>query len=97
MEILSTGEDGTLKYKYHEAADGTIYKYNGKKQLHCEDGPAIIYWDGGEIYMHEGVRHREDGPAVIYPDKHKENLWYLWGKETSEREVMVGDTRKTDR
>jgi hypothetical protein len=95
--VTEESEDGTPLYKYLECEDGTVYYFNLSHQLHFEDGPAISYWDGGQIYMQNGARHREDGPAVIYPDDHKENLWYLWGKETSEREVMVGNTRKENR
>ena len=52
---------------------------NKQGQLHREDGPAIICFNGGQGYFQNGKKHREDGPAVIYPDGIKE--WWLNDKE----------------
>lgn len=79
-----------------KCTDGTVYWFNEGGALHNDDGPAIEYWDGGQIWYNNGVRHREDGPAVIYPEAHKEDTYYLWGKETSEREVMGPLQRSSD-
>lgn len=51
-------------------------RYYCGRDLHREDGPAVI-WDTGqkEWYQH-GKRHREDGPAV---ELHFRNEWYLNG------------------
>ena len=50
-----------------------INKYGSKiyykdDKLHREDGPAIVYSDGGMEYYINDIRHREDGPAIIYAD-----------------------------
>jgi hypothetical protein len=42
----------------------TIEKYNDQGQLHCDDGPAILYKNGDKSYYKNGKRHREDGPAI---------------------------------
>lgn len=34
----------------------TKVSYNSKNQLHCEDGPAIVYEDGFAVYILNGVR-----------------------------------------
>ena len=38
------------------------WKLDGK--LHREDGPAVKYADGTEVYYVNGKLHREDGPAI---------------------------------
>lgn len=37
-------------------------------KLHCNDGPAIIWADGGEEWWQNGQLHRVDGPASVYAD-----------------------------
>ncbi len=54
------------------------YVYKDKK-LHNENGPAIVYKDGGEEWWFNGVRHRLDGPAVIGVDG-KSCEWYINGE-----------------
>lgn len=51
---------------------------NTSKQLHREDGPAIIYPDGTEVWYKEGQRHREDGPALTNKDGYE--IWYKGGE-----------------
>lgn len=41
-----------------------MYRRAGK--LHREDGPAVVWADGTQLYYFEGKLHREDGPAVIH-------------------------------
>lgn len=36
---------------------------NGRE--HREDGPAVIFADGSELWCLNGLLHRDDGPAVI--------------------------------
>ena len=50
---------------------------NTSKQLHREDGPAIIYPDGTEVWYRNGQRHREDGPEVVTASGIQE--WWQWG------------------
>ncbi len=45
---------------------------------HCEDGPAVICFDGKEIWFIHGKKHREGGPALICPNGYKE--WHINGK-----------------
>lgn len=46
---------------------GQVQFYNERKELHREDGPAIIHPSGKEEYFRDGERHREDGPAILCP------------------------------
>lgn len=53
-------------------------KRNDKGQLHCIDGPALIWpsgsdaitscTDGTEEWYYNGFKHRKGGPAIIGPD-----------------------------
>lgn len=45
--------------------------------LHREDGPAVIYFDGGEEWWLNGCRHREDGPAIAFKCGYR--VWYKHG------------------
>jgi len=68
--IMTTGIYGQMEYK------------NELGELHREDGPALIYADGKEVWYINGKLHREDGPAVIYTDGTKE--WYFHGEQHRE-------------
>jgi hypothetical protein len=67
----------TLKYKVVVDECGARRYFNGIGQLHCEEGPAIVYSDGSEEWFHTGERHRLDGPAVIWAEGSK--FWYQNG------------------
>ncbi len=41
-------------------------------ELHCDDGPAILYSDGTELYWKHGRLHREGGPAVKWANNTEE-------------------------
>jgi hypothetical protein len=45
---------------------------NSAKELHREDGPAVIHTDGTRYWCRNGAFHRSDGPAVIHPDGRQE-------------------------
>lgn len=45
--------------------------------FHREDGPAVEYIDGTNLYYKFGKLHREDGPAIEHPDGTKE--YYIAG------------------
>jgi hypothetical protein len=47
-------------------------------ECHCEDRPALIWWEGKEWWLN-GKRHREDGPAVTLLDG--SCIWYHHGKQ----------------
>jgi hypothetical protein len=47
-------------------------------ELHCEDGPAVVYPNGRQEWYWHGKLHREGGPAVVYPNGTR--LWYSYGK-----------------
>ena len=55
-----------LKYRVdvHPVTGARRY-FNHANQLHCEDGPALIFPNGTGVWYHNGVLHREGGPAVI--------------------------------
>lgn len=56
---------------------GATYYYNGKGELHREDGPAIIIREYFKEWWLEGKLHRVGGPAAIHSDG--EQYW-LYGK-----------------
>ena len=68
----------------------TIDQYGTKRwrlpngNLHREDGPAIEYANGDEIWLICGRKHRENAPAVEFIDGEK--YWYLNGVEYTEKE-----------
>ena len=43
-------------------------------RLHREDGPAIVWVDGTQLWYFDGRLHREGGPAVIHPDGRTEHF-----------------------
>jgi hypothetical protein len=51
--------------------------YNKDGQLHCDNGPAIIFANGNKHWYKNGLLHREDGPAMEELYKH---CWYINGK-----------------
>ena len=66
-----------LKYRIEVDRFGTQWLFNSDNQLHCEDGPAVLFADGSKFWIVKGLRHRVDGPAVKYPDGSCN--WYLDG------------------
>jgi hypothetical protein len=44
---------------------------------HREDGPAIVYPDGTQLWYRNGQRHRDDGPSEVFPDG--KQFWYQNG------------------
>ena len=67
----------TLKYNVEIYPNGAREYSNSLGQLHRDEGPAIIYPSGTELWYQNGALHREDGPAVIWADGRKE--WWLNG------------------
>ena len=57
--------------------DGGIEQWTVKGKLHREDGPALIFADGGSYWYLNGLLHRENGPAIEFLNGHRE--WYLRG------------------
>lgn len=43
--------------------------------MHREDGPALIRWDGTFAWYINGKAHKDDGPAVLYSDGTYK--WYI--------------------
>ena len=64
-----------LKYDITSNSQGTWYKFNG--QLHRDEGPAVIYYNGKKEWYKHGKLHREDGPAVEWKDGTQ--YWYKNG------------------
>ena len=67
--------------KFELDSEGTKRWYKNK-ELHREDGPAVIFSNGKKVWLKNGKRHREDGPAVEEADGTK--FWYLDGKRHRE-------------
>lgn len=53
-------------------------------EFHREDGPAVIFPDGGFIYAIHGKYHRLDGPAMVHSAMDKggpmTKRWYVDGE-----------------
>ena len=56
--------------------------WNGER--HRENGPAVEYSSGTEIWYQNGECHRVDGPAIIHYNGVKG--WYLDGRKYSKEE-----------
>lgn len=64
-------------YTHQKCRNEEHWRRNGK--LHRDDGPALIYSGGEQIYYKNGFVHREDGPAKINFGEDKVNEWWLGG------------------
>jgi hypothetical protein len=53
-------------------------------KLHRVGAPAVIWFDGTEVYYKDGLLHREDGPA--YDDKKGLQQFFLFGNEVTPKE-----------
>ena len=76
-----TCEDLFYELKYRCEVDpvtGTRSYYNRAGQLHCEEGPAILWGNGVVEWWQNGKRHRENGPAIVWPGGLEH--WYQNGK-----------------
>jgi len=69
---IPKGYTGHVKY-----TDGT-QEWLKDRQLHREDGPAVINLDGTQVWYKNGIWHREDGPSIIYANGTQE--WYKNGR-----------------
>ena len=67
----------TLKYKVVVDECGARRYFNGIGQLHCEDGPAVVWADGTKEWWQNDQRHRIDGPALIWAEGSE--FWYQNG------------------
>ena len=56
-----------------------ITVHNDAGQVHCEDGPAIIYSNGTQSWVQNDRRHRTDGPAITR--RNGNNSWWFGGVE----------------
>jgi hypothetical protein len=76
----------------------TKYWYNSERQLHRDDGPAVVTGINSKYWYKDGKRHREDGPAVEMVNGHKE--YWLNGKFYSEiefRSLIKTDDNKVQK
>jgi len=83
MKSTHTDKEKNMSNPEHNMY-GDKYWYNGKRELHREDGPAIEYSNGIKYWWLNGELHREDGPAIEYENGDKE--WWLNGVKYSEQE-----------
>ncbi len=51
-------------------------------QRHRDDGPAVIYTDGTQLWYQHGKQHRDGGPAAIWINGTQ--VWYQHGKQHRE-------------
>jgi len=74
--------------------DGSKEWYNAKRQLHREDGPAVIRSNGDKAWYINGQLHREGGPALEYANGTK--MWFIHGKRHREDGPAVINAQKTE-
>jgi hypothetical protein len=67
-----------LKYRVVVTDAGSRRYYNSADQLHRDEGPAIIQFDGTEKWYQNGKLHRDAGPAIEYASGVKE--WRINGQ-----------------
>ena len=88
---LDTFDDATTAINESDYDDGSHTDINdrGAKiwrnaagKVHRDDGPAMIYPDGSQMWYKNDLRHREDGPAVIRSDGYQ--AWYRNGNRHRE-------------
>ena len=64
---------------------GTIkYRLDGK--LHRDDGPAVMFAEGGLVWHNHGSYHRLDGPSII---AESQLWWYLYGYAYTREDYIV--------
>lgn len=63
LDLMTVWEEAHPKYGYF--------------QLHCEEGPAVEWDNGNNVWYNRGLIHRDDGPAIEYTNGFK--AWYKKG------------------
>jgi hypothetical protein len=58
-------------------SDGDKCWCDSNGEYHRDDGPAVIYADGGKVWYQHGYLHRDDGPAIEHADGSKQ--WWQRG------------------
>lgn len=95
-DTITYGLNGLVHYKLDgklHRLDGPAYECNEYKKwyvngvAHRDNGPAIEYANGKQVWMQNGQYHRDPhpetgicGPAIENPNNPKENKWYKHGK-----------------
>ena len=72
----------TEKEKSELLTKERIVYYNSSGEYHREDGPAVIYADGDQLWYINNKFHREDGPAVTWANGNQ--YWWINGKRHRE-------------
>lgn len=68
----------------------TTVKRNTSGEIHCTDGPAVLYHCGRKEWFVEGHRHRIDGPSIEDPyDDGRLNEWHVCGRRFTEYEFNL--------
>lgn len=68
-----------MKYSYLVyTSRGDAIWYSYPKNIHKENGPAIEFTDGAEMWYRNNLRHRVDGPAISF--NNGDRMWYRHGK-----------------
>jgi hypothetical protein len=71
-----------LRYDISYDEYGNKSYRNKEGKIHRDEGPAIIWANGSQIWYRNGKRHREDGPAIIWANGSQE--WFLNGKRIAD-------------
>lgn len=74
-----TESDVSLESATRTVDDGTETWRDNDGLVHRDDGPAVTYSNGGEIWYQHGKLHRDGGPAVTYSNGSES--WWHHGKE----------------
>lgn len=75
-----------MKNGWDEDEYGTKWHYVNDA-IHNDNGPAIIFHDGLQVYCQHGKDHREDGPAEIWPNG--DVCYFLFGIEVTEEQLAI--------
>jgi hypothetical protein len=90
LHVWTGDPDGLYCLIHNDPANQVLYQLAGETppcclkddirhedrrgELHRDDGPAIIYADGTQLWYRNGKQHRDGGPAAIGPDGTQ--AWY---------------------
>jgi len=73
---------------FSTTSDGSMLFWKNKLgQYNKYDGPAVVDENGIQYWYNNGSLHRWDGPAIVNPKNHKEDLFYIHGRQYSTEDL----------
>ena len=74
---------------FFQDKDGTLRYYNSEGKLHNDNGPAVVFIDGTELYYDNGLINNLKGTAINSVDGSK--IYYVKGNLHNEREPSIDE------